>query len=77
MNATKMQRRNAKRIRKMYAWLCRQNDLEGAIRDMTNRSLREINGMLNGCKGGVPALIQGVILVEAADRFMNQRDEIL
>jgi hypothetical protein len=77
MTATKIQRRKKKRIRKLYAWLCLQDDLEGAIRDLTNRSLRELGGMLSGRTGGVAGWIYGLILIQAAERFMNQRDEIL
>jgi hypothetical protein len=60
----------------LYASLTLAADLEQAVRVLTSRSLRELNGWLarEGCMNGVPALIHGLILLEASERFMKMVD---
>lgn len=68
--------REEKRVRKLYAWLTWQPDLETAVRDLTSRSLRDLMGLLNarGVLSGIPGMVDGLITVEAARRFMNMTD---
>lgn len=56
-----------------YAALTRAADLEAAVKKLSSKCLRELNGWLarEGCMSGVPGWVQGQILVEAADRFMK------
>jgi hypothetical protein len=57
----------------MFVWLCAQEDLEGAVAGLTSRSLRELHGTLAG-RQGIAALVDGLILNEAAGRFMKMRE---
>ena len=62
----------------LYAHLCRATDLERAVSNLPPRSIRALNGWLAraGCVSGVPSLIHGLLLDEAAQRFMKaNRDE--
>jgi len=62
----------------LYASLTLAADLEAAVQKLTSRSLRELNGWLarEGCMSGVPSLIHGLILVEAAERFMKMKTQV-
>jgi hypothetical protein len=73
---SKAAKAEARRIKRLYRWLTWQPDLEAAVRDLTTRSLRELNGYLarKGATSGVPAMIHGLILYEAAGRLMLQSD---
>ena len=60
-------------MEKLYGWICRQACQEKAVADLEDYALRDLNGWLArmGCMSGVPSLIHGLILVEAAERFMK------
>lgn len=57
----------------LYGWVCQQACQEKAVADLADYALRDLNGWLEGLGivSGVPALIHGLILVEAAERFMK------
>lgn len=57
----------------LYGWVCQQACQEKAVADLADYALRDLNGWLEGLgvTAGFPALIHGLILVEAAERFMK------
>lgn len=73
---SKAAKAEARRIKRLYRWLTWQPDLEAAVKGLTTRSLRELNGYLarKGATSGIPAMIHGLILYEAAGRLMLQRE---
>lgn len=62
--------------KKLYRWLTLRGNLEASIRALSNAQLRILNGYLArlGETNGIPALIHGLILHEAATRLMIQKD---
>lgn len=73
---SKAAKAQAKRVKRLYRWLTWQPNLEEAVAGLTTRSLRELNGYLarKGVSHGIPGLIHGLILHEAAGRLMIQQD---
>lgn len=65
-----------KRNYRLYHWLTWQSDLEKAVRSLSTRRLRELNGYLarHGAQRGIPSLIHALIRHEAADRLMLSKD---
>ncbi len=63
----------------IYLSLALAEDLEQAVKDMTSRGLRELAGSLarQGCASGVPSLIHGLLLHEAAERFLKMKGKDL
>lgn len=57
----------------LYGWICRQACPEKAVADLADYALLDLDGWLvrEGCMSGIPALIQGLITVEMAKRFMS------
>jgi len=57
----------------LFGWICRQACQEKAVASLEDYALRDLNGWLArmGNLSGVPGLIHGLILVEAAERFMK------
>ena len=64
------------RPKKLYRWLTWHRDLERAVQTLSNQQLRVLNGYLGraGAANGIPAMIHGLILHEAAGRLMIQKD---
>lgn len=77
MVAAERQPLSEEQLAGMYAHLTKAADLEQAVKNLTSRSLRDLNGWLAraGVMTGIPALIHGVILVEAAERFMKMQSQ--
>jgi hypothetical protein len=61
---------------KVYRRICKAADLEGAVRELGARPLRELRGMLarRGNISGVPGLVYGLVTVVCADRFMEMQE---
>lgn len=59
--------------RDLYAWICEQPDQESVIVGLQDDALRSLNGWLArmGAVSGVPSLIHGLVLHEAAARFLK------
>lgn len=62
--------------KKLYRWLTMRGNLEAAVKSLKTQQLRVLNGYLArlGETNGIPALIHGLILHEAATRLMIQKD---
>jgi hypothetical protein len=62
----------------VYSWLTVQPNLEAAVRGLENGDLREVNGALSrlGAENGIPGLIHGLVIVEAARRFFKEKEEM-
>ena len=75
LKASEREPMSEEQLAELYAHLTKAADLEKAVNGLTSRSLRELNGWLAraGTMSGIPSLIQGLILVEAAERFMKMR----
>jgi hypothetical protein len=59
----------------LFGWICQQQDQEKAVESLEDYALRDLNGWLArlNVPNGIPGLIHGLVLVEAAERFMRQR----
>ena len=57
----------------LFQWICRQACQEKSVASLEDYALRDLNGWLArmGCMSGVPSLIHGLVLVEAAERFLK------
>lgn len=62
--------------KRLYRWLTWHARLEKAVQSLSNQQLRMLNGHLAGAgvKGGIPGVIHGLILNEAATRLMIRKD---
>lgn len=62
--------------KKIYRWLVWHRQLEKAVAALSTQQLRLLNGYLAraGATSGIPSLIHGLILHEAAGRLMIQKD---
>ena len=60
----------------LYAWICRSGDQEAIVAALEDYALRDLGGWLARLNvgTGVPGLIHGLVLVEAAERFMKQKN---
>ena len=59
---------------KLYRWITRHPDPERAVAALSTPQLRELNCHLarDGAQSGIPSLVHGLILHEAAGRLMIQ-----
>jgi len=57
----------------IYGWICQQPDPEAAVAALEDYALRDLSGWLarRGAVNGIPSLIHGLCLVQAAERFMK------
>lgn len=71
MKLTKARREHCRKVFRRLTWAV---DLEAAIIALGDAEIRELNRYLSrkGSAGGVPKLIHGLILHEAATRLMIQ-----
>lgn len=62
--------------KKLYRWLTWHRNLEKAVNALSTQQLRTLNGYLAraGATSGIPSLIHGLVLYEAAGRLMIQQD---
>ncbi len=76
MSTSKERKMDARRVKRLYRALTWEQDLEKAVQDLTNRSLRELNGYLGrkGAVSGIPSVIHGLVLYEMAMRLAKQKD---
>lgn len=58
--------------RTIYQWICEQADQEKAVANLADYALRDINCWLArmGAVSGIPSMIHGLILCEAARRYL-------
>lgn len=65
------------RPKKLFRWLTWHRNLEQAVKSLSNQQLRVMNGYLAkaGDANGIPSLIHGLILNEAAGRLMAGKDK--
>lgn len=61
---------------KLFGELVRCGDIEAAIRKLSDEEVRGLSGHLDAdpqySKSGVPGMIQGLLQVEAARRYMER-----
>jgi hypothetical protein len=57
----------------LYGWICQQRDEQAAIAALEDYALRDLLGWLGRLNvlSGIPGIIYGHALVEAAKRFQN------
>ena len=62
--------------KRLYRWLTWHPSLEKAVQALSTQQLRILNGHLGlaGATNGIPGLIHGLILHEAAGRLMIRKD---
>lgn len=62
--------------KKLYRWLTWHRELEPAVAALSTPQLRMLNGYLAraGAVSGIPSLVHGLVLHEAAGRLMIQKD---
>jgi hypothetical protein len=63
----------------VYHQLCRAGDIERAVADLDDDTLRHLIGYLArlGIESGVPGLIAGIAQVSASDRWVHGRNSNL
>lgn len=61
------------KAKRLFRWLTWHRDLESAVAVLSTAQLRELNCYLAraGAVSGVPSLIHGLVLHEAAKRLME------
>ena len=61
-------------MRNLYAWLCEQRDEQAAVASLEDYALRDLLGWLAllNVTSGIPGIIYGHALVEAAHRFQQK-----
>lgn len=64
-----------KAVKKIYRGLTWAADLEAAVAALSTSELRKLNRYLHGTKGGIPALIHGLVCYEASGRLLLGKEE--
>jgi hypothetical protein len=59
--------------KEIYRTLCVAEDLETEVGRLSDWALREVDGYLARFSGGIPALVRGVVELEASVRFMSAK----
>lgn len=59
----------------LYGWICLRPDPEEAVANLEDYALRDLFAWLDAkaITTGIPALIHGLMLCEAAERFLKNK----